>query len=494
MTSNSIFSPVTGLHNLSNESRIITTPWSRMVRGIGLGQYPVVYDPAVAARISYAFSLLAEKVTASNVYTQFSRLLTELILSVVNPTCCVADTAVETALVPILRTIRTETNPYWRLMASCILIDAVAKLDLDRSLLSNDQLDFPSELVAMLNEIQPNQIKDENIGRHGDYEKLSAYTAVFIALGQIGAQKQLITSERNYIQEALDTLDRVPAPFFRGRGGSMLFSAIALIGRDTLIFDGKRDYMREMLEHLDRADELNIPPAFPQPMSPTFSKIYPLLTMLNAIAISGRAEYLTYRKDRLAEAKKLLAATGRLERTHMGLYYIMALHNLGRLHEQLPNFDEFVTNFVNQWQQIDPGKDFFLHGIAYSYLIETAVVTGRTDLITEEMLVRHADAFADMIRDDTERANRPYPFAYALNMHGEIGRADGLFVSRARYLGQSALEWIVDNLSKNGVAEGSRLYMLDHALISYALRLRGSQSTETELFRHFRFRLEERKA
>lgn len=489
MVSTSLFSPVFGLNDLSNESRIITTPWSRIVRGIGLGQYPVEYDAAVAGHIRHAFGLLTEKVPASNAYTLFARLLTEQILIVVDPASDVASVAVESSLTPLLQAVRAEANPYWRLMAGCILIDAFAKLGLNPALLNNDKLDFPGELLAMLDEIQPNQIKDENAGRHGEYEKLSAFAAVFIAFGQAGEQERLVAGKRNYICEALNVLERIPAPFFRGRGGSILFSAISLLGYDALMFDGDRDYMREVLDCLDRADELNNPPAFPQAMSPAFPKIYPLLTMLNAIAISGRREYLAYRKDWLAEARQLLAVIGQVERTHMGLYYIVALHNLGQLHDELPDFNDFVTNFVGQWRQIDPSKNFFLHGIAYSYLIETAVVTGRTDLIPDEMLERHVDAFADMTRNDMECASRPYPFAYALNMHGEIGSADRLFAPRARYDGQSAMEWIVGNLSPNGVAEGSRLYMLNHALISYALRLRGCRSGETELFRRFRFRL-----
>ena len=224
-------------------------------------------------------------------------------------------------------------------------------------------------------------------------------------------------------------------------------------------------------------------------MSEGFPKIYPLLTMLNAIAMSGRPEYLTYRRDRLAEAKQLLTAITPVERTHMGLYYLVALHNLGRLREQVPDLDAFVEDLVGQWTHVDPGSDFFLNGIAYPYLIETAMVTGRMDLIADTMLDRLVDSFPDLDRTDEGRANRPYPVSYVVNMLGEIGAAERLFSPRARYGDMSPLNWVIDHLSADAVGEGSRLYMLDHALISYALRLRGAQWTETELFRKFRFRL-----
>lgn len=477
--------PVSGLNDLSNESRIIPTPWNRLVRGIGLGQYPIEYDRAVAARIQHALGLLEARVSPDNRYTLFSRLLSGLILNVVDPDREFSRNELGRVLDAILASVRMEKNPYWRLMAGCILIDSFVKLGLDRELLLNEERDFPGEVLAVIDEIQPNQIKDENSGRHGDYEKLSAFTALFLALGQFGLQDRLVSGSRNYIIESLEVLERVPAPFFRGRGGSMLFSAIALLNQEALIFDGRRDFMREVLDYLDRADELNSHPAFPQSLSTAFPKIYPLLTMLNAIAVSNRMEYLTYKKDRLAEARTLLAAISPVEKTHMGLYYIVALHNLGCVSAEVPDIDAFVEDVVGTWRYIDPGQNFFLHGISYSYIIQMAMITGRLDLITDETLERLVDAFPDLDRSDMDRSNRSYPFSYALNMLGEIGAAELFFAPREKYRGRSAMAWVIDGFTQDGRKEGSRLYMLDHALISYALRLRGVQRRETEFFRNF---------
>jgi hypothetical protein len=480
--------PVAGLNDLSHETRMIATPWSRMVRGIGLGQYPIDYDPAIAARIRLAFDLLAVRVPTHS-YTLFSRLLASLILRVVGPAGSSSRAEVERALGPILGAIRSERNPYYRLMTGCILMDAFAKLDLDSSFLVNERVDIPGEILAGLDQIEPNQIKDENAGRHGDYERLSACTAVFLAFGQLGLEDRLISGSRDHVRESLRLLERIPAPFFRGRGGSMLLSVISLLGYDAYIFDDGRDYLKEVLDFLDRADEVNNPPAFPQPMSDGFPKIYPLVTMLNAIAVSGREEYLTYGKDRLAEAKELMAAIAPVERTHMGLYYLVALHNLGRLRDQLPAVDAFVDDVVGQWRHIDPGANFFLDGIAYPYIIQTAMITGRTDLITGETVDRLVDAFPDLDRTHEDRVNRPYPFSYAVNVLGEIGATELLFQPRTRYAGASPMSWVVSHISPGARVEGSRLTMLDHALVSFALRLRGADRKETELFRRLRFRL-----
>ena len=42
----------------------------------------------------------------------------------------------------------------------------------------------------------------------------------------------------------------------------------------------------------------------------------------------------------------------------------------------------------------------------------------------------------------------------------------------------SAVEWVVSRISPDGRDEGNRLFMLDHALINWALRQRGLGAPE----------------
>ncbi|WP_329456495.1 hypothetical protein [Streptomyces sp. NBC_01497] len=480
--------PVDGLHHLSNETRMIATPWSRMVRGIGLGQHPIAYNPVAAARIRHAFALLAAKGAESSAYTRFSRLLAHFVLDVTDPARCLHRRDLEADLGPILATVRAEENPYFRVMAGCVLMDAFAKLGLDRTLLVGADADFAAETLDVVDTIEADRIKDENAGRHGHYEKLSAYTAAFLAIGQLGLGERLVTGPRHYVREALALLEKIPAPFFRGRGGAMLLSVISLLGHERhIVDDNGRDHIKEVLTHLDRAGELDNPPAFPQPMSAAFTRVYPLLTMLNAIAMSGRPEeYLSYGRDRLAEAKDLMAGLRPVERTHMGLYYLVALHNLGRLRDQIPDLDGFVEGIVGEWRRTDPGANYFLNGISYPYILQTALLTGRTDLIEPTALDRLVDCFPDLDRTDDDRVNRPYPFAYALNVLAELGSAHLLFEPRDSYGGATPISWVIDRLSDQG-REEPRLYMLNHALVSYALRLRGPGREATALFQEFDF-------
>jgi len=329
----------------------------------------------------------------------------------------------------------------------------------------------------------------ENQGRHGDYERLSASSTVFLAIGQLGLNDRLVTDDRNYVIDALNLLENIPAPYFRGRAGSMFMSVVALLGYEQYIFDGDRDYMKEVLDYLTRADELKIYPSFPQELPIAWSKIYPLVTMLNAIAMCGRGEYLNLPIDWLAEAKLLLEEVPWEDRVHMSQYYIVALYNLGRLQDELPDLDAYLAEVVAALGLVDPGANFFPAGIAYPYIIEVAMLTGRMALIPDEALERMVDSFPDLDRTDIDRANRAFPVSYVLNVLGEIGAADMIFTPRPHYAGRAAMEWVVDQMSEGAKEEGTRLYMINHALISYALRLRGSNAQETELFRSFQFRL-----
>ncbi|MEV4422826.1 hypothetical protein AB0L40_23035 [Patulibacter sp. NPDC049589] len=475
--------PISGLSDLSNESRMIATPWSRMLRGIGLGQYPIDRDPIVAGHIRDTFDQLVAKVSPSDGYTRFCRAIGTFALQVTDPD---SDRGwIEPAVGPLLESVRSVPNPYYRAMAAGILMDAFAKLDLTRMLV-NDDLDFVVEALAMLDDITPDQIADENQGRHGEYERVFASSAVFLAIGQLGQHHRLVTAERNHVVEALDLLERIPIPYFCGRSAGMLMSVVALLGYTEHIFDGDRDYMEEVLEYLTRADEIGNWPAFDNHLTIPWKKVYPLLTMLNAVAMCGRAEYLTRPIDALAVAKDLMSQIPWNTRVHMAQYYVIALHNLGRLPEELPDLDVFMEDVVTVLDVVDPGENYSPRGNAYPYIIELAMMTGRMDLIPDAALERMVDSFPDLDRA-VDRVNRAFPVSYVLNVLGEIGAAELIFTPRERYDGRSAIAWVVDNLSEGGREEGDRISMVDHALLSYALRMRGSDAGETELFETFVF-------
>lgn len=467
--------------DLPPETRLIATPWSRMVRGIGLGQYPVAFDPAVAGRIRRTTRLLRAAVPDDrHIYTKVACALSEAVLRAVDPADLVSEAHTGRTLRTLVDIARAEPNAYYRLMAMCLVLTAAAKLQIPLAMLGSDGRELPEEVLGLVAAIAPDRIRDENQGKHGDYERVSAYTSAFLALGQLGWPVPL-----SVVRHALSLLDRIPSLFFRGRGGSMLVTAITLLGHDVATIEPGSNPIQDFFDQLDRPD-IGDTVAFPSPMSPAFPRIYPLLTMLNAVAVTGRSDFLHGGRDRLAQARKLLAEISPAERTHMSLYYLMALANLGRLEEQVPDLDAFVDNLFDYGRTIDPGTDYFLYGISYPYLIQTALLCGRRDLVTDTLLNRMVDAFADLERDPAGRDNRPYPFSYAVNILAELGQEHRLFESRDRYGGTSAMAWVLSHLSPESVSENNRLTMLDHAIVSWALRLRGPR-TEPALFRDFRF-------
>lgn len=104
-----------------------------------------------------------------------------------------------------------------------------------------------------------------------------------------------------------------------------------------------------------------------------------------------------------------------------------ALVHPPRLRDQLPDLDTCVSEIVAVLDEVDPGENFFPSGIAYPYIVEVAMQTGRMDLIPDEALERMVDSFPDLDSTAANRANRSFAVSYVLNVLGEIGAADLIF-------------------------------------------------------------------
>ncbi len=475
------------LEQLDNENRIITTPWSRIVRGLGLGQYPINYNETISSWVQDAFDMLKTKSKYQNNYIRFSSLLCDFICLQVSPCEKLNEKDKFYCICNILSLINNEADPYRRVMQYSIAIDALAKLDINLFDIMEERINLAEEIFNTIEKIEANAIKDENNGKHGDYEKLSAYTSIFFSLASCGKRQFAITREQNHISNALKTLYSIPSPFFRGRGGSMLFNAISVLGYSNMLYGNGHDYITELLGYLDKAYEINIYPSFPQPMTPEFVKIYPLLTLLNAIAVTRHKQALYYQRDRIAQASELLEALTPVEQTHMGLYYIMALYNLGLIGGGKYCVNSLVDKLAQTANKIDPSENYFLHGISCSYVIETAIITGKKDIITDSLITTLANSFSTMDKTPEDEINRPYPFAYALTMLGEIEHVDKLFEPSMHYGGQSATHWIINNLSHISDDNDCRLYMFNHALINLMLRMRGNKSSTLKAYSDFTF-------
>ena len=119
--------PVSGLDSLSQESRIVATPWSRIVRGVGLGQHPIGYDSGTRKLICRSVTLLRDKLAGADTYTTFTAALISLILAAVRPGNC----DLRLHIVATTEAFSGIANPYSRTMAGTIMLDAIAKLHLE---------------------------------------------------------------------------------------------------------------------------------------------------------------------------------------------------------------------------------------------------------------------------------------------------------------------------------------------------------------------------
>ncbi|HTL70162.1 MAG TPA: cysteine dioxygenase family protein, partial [Candidatus Eisenbacteria bacterium] len=453
-----------GPQDLSMESRVISSPWSRMVRGMGLGQYPLNYDPAIAENLRGLFTVLDEKVPEANAYNRFSKNLTRLILDIEDPAVKLSGPQLKVRIDQVLADLYAEASSYKFVMGAGILMDTVAKLGLEPSLLVNAERDLVADSLKRASEIPPN-----TNGIHGAYERLCAYTGLFLGITQIGMKDRLVTAEKDYVAESLALLEQVPAPFYRGRGAAMYISVLKLLGFEGYLFADGRDRVKEVFDYLDRADQTNIWPTPPYPLTRPFFKVYPLLTMLNAAAVLGRAEYASYAKDRIAEAQTYLSQIAPEERTHMDQYFLVALYNLGLLDRVIPDLDGYLRQYASLLDRVNPAANWFPASVTYPYVLETLWMFGRSDLITERMVERMVN-FLPGLKTPKDAKNRANPASYALNALGEMGLSERMFRPSAAYEGQPPLHWIVRQFSENAKLEES-LYFLDHSAISLALRM-----------------------
>jgi hypothetical protein len=348
-----------------------------------------------------------------------------------------------------------------------------------------------SLMLNCLDKIEPENIKDENHGLHGEYEKLSAYTSLLMTAVAINERDFFCFEGRNLIEEGLATLPKITSPFFRGRGGSMLFSAISLIGQQAILTDKKSEDIKMVFDALDSPDSEKLAPCFPQPMTPAFVRIYPLLTMLNAVALVGDESLLKYQMDRIQEAKQLLQELRPVERTHMTLYFIIAVYNLGKLDKEI----NFISNLLDElfylFDTLDPSEDYFLHGISFSYIIETAIFTGQEKRLNTNTLNRLSEAFFEMDKTAEDELNRFYPLAYAFTMLGELNQAELLFSPNPNYRNKSPMEWVIEHANSIYPANYKRLYMLNNSLINFSLRMSEETTNKaTGILNNFQFPFE----
>lgn len=475
-----------GPQDMSKEARLFFSPWSRLARGTGLGPHTIDYDPKAAAQIRSSFDVLGEKVPQNHAYNNFSKKLVDLILDLEAKGGQMDRSELESRTDSILESLHQESGTYQFATAAAILMDAYAKMGLDPSLLVNAKHDLVQET---LDKIETIPLKNDGI--YGFYERVTAYTSLFVSMGQLGMKDRLVSGDKNYIKIALDQLETIPSPWNRGRGSSMLFATLKVLGFERYLWEGGRDFVKETLDYIDQAEALNIWPTFPATqMSHDYFTIEPYITMLNAISILGRPEYLNYKEDRIAKVNQMMTRLSPEETALIGEYYLLTLYNLGALDRVVPDLDRYLQDFAHLMDTMKPAPYWFPNGVAYPYAMETLYFFGKDDLITEEMIDRMDNSLPDFV-DAKDVTNWGHPLSYIFNIHAQLGSLDRIFEPSPRdnpaYGGQSVMEWGIRRFAGDPAGFQKSLPMFDHSLISAALRMRGRERNESPLYQPVTF-------
>ena len=191
------------------------------------------------------------------------------------------------------------------------------------------------------------------------------------------------------------------------------------------------DYFDEHLDKYPKLDNMKKRPSY---------NTYPLLTLLNSMSLLGKPEYLTYKRDWLKEAELLVPVLPAPQRLSQGMYYLMALYNLGKLGQYVPDVREYVARVIKDWDEYAAATE--MNVVEYemhdTYVVELATFFGFQDLIPERVIKRMAETFLVYQKEDNI-FNTAYGGAYALTSLGETGRYQILFQPNEKYEGQSPL-------------------------------------------------------
>ncbi|PIW59881.1 MAG: hypothetical protein COW13_04200, partial [Candidatus Omnitrophica bacterium CG12_big_fil_rev_8_21_14_0_65_50_5] len=274
--------------------------------------------------------------------------------------------------------------------------------------------------------------------------------------------------------------------------GAALMSALGVSGFKDLIVDGRRDHLKSLLEYLDQ--RLDQPQKRGRLRPTAFQSTYPIFTLLNTIAILGEEDYLTHRRDWVQQARLFYARLTPRAKANQAEYYLMALYNLGLLDQEVADSPDFVRNLVEDYEQFEatqtPQDPLFVNSDD-AYIAETAWLFGVSDSVPAWIKLRLINHFREFSPDE-KTLTAAWGAAYVFTAMDQLDVADILFMPNSAYDGKTPLGWTIENFSENAENEASSLPLLNHALLSSALRMRGDDKSVTDIFSDFKFLREKR--
>lgn len=299
----------------------------------------------------------------------------------------------------------------------------------------------------------------------GEYEKLQVYSNLFYGIALLG-KPQLLD---NHIKKSFALIDSIPSAFYRGRSASNLFITLAMIDKADFIFSDGQDYLKKVMDYLD--ENLDKYPETNYMKKRDSNNTYPLYTMLNAIAILKKPEYLTYKRNWLEDAAAYLTQLPPGTQMSQSQYYFVSLSNLGRLAGAPLELKAFFSNAFSRYSR-EAEEDPLAQNMHDAYLVQSAAMFACEALIPTGLIDRMVHSFKSYQPGEVYR-NGAYGGSYVLSVLDTIDELSLLFEPNPLYEGEAPFLWLINHFTDGALAEQKTIPYLNHALINAALRMRG---------------------
>jgi hypothetical protein len=475
--------PQSAFGRLSNELRIFPTPWHRYVHGLGLGPEPAGFDASKAQRLLETSNVLGR--TTRSPYHALSHQLLQGIVSTCEAMSSSGGQAGQGGhahLANAVAQLAQLTDP-WQYGRACAMVtESLVKL----GQLKAHQVTLHQSLKAALQRVEalrPTTDKDR-------YERLQLFGNLFVAAGQAGWTDLLAVPQQGgatYIDMALQGIDAISEAFYHERGAAMLFTALGIIGDGKYVCDGSENHMRRQLDafeaQLAQMSAENAE-AYHDPVH-SFADVFmfPLSLTLNAIAVLGRPEYLTYQRNWIQQAVSQFHRLPASSRASQVMFYVSALSNLGVLDAHVPDMGALLSDCAEGFLQSTDGTqvDDYLR---CTYLVHLAWQSGRWDVLPPRVWAILAASLPRVAGSDlylqSAYGSSYMVAAYTLSALDTGGRFEALFSDEIDLLGA------ISRFKDDAKTTTMTLPRLDFALIDTALRLRPAAAGDTPLFRTVR--------
>ena len=460
---------------LTNERRIFATPWHWYVHGLGLGQETTDFDPEKGTRL-LEISLVLEQKTQST-YHKFTNHLLHGIVAKCEALSSGVSLTEQKVNEQFTKAIELLPNNSWEYARACALLtETLVKLGLLESYRKKVHYHL-SKALTEVSQLKPATQKLR-------YEQLQLFANLLLAAGQAEFTDLLTLRQNNgdtYGDKALQVATTISDVFYLGRGSAIIFSVLGIIGQGETVYSGQHNHLQKLLDIFD-SEIRNLSSRDSDGVHQGVDYyIFPLSLILNAIAVLGCHDYLTYKRDWISQSCSLFQVLASTSQASQITFLLSALDNLGALNCLIPDVTDFFYQSMAGYLNSTDGSqvDDYLR---CTYLINLAYQLGIPDRIHPRIWSILLNNMARLLGSESyveSTYGSSYMMtAYAISAFDRIGRLDVLFEEKIGL--PNAIRYFKDAPQVTAIHSPRTAF----ALIETALRMRPIESGDTPLFRN----------